>query len=60
MHATIEALMSIATTFGVSMRADGEKIVLEADAPGPPEAVVDVFRDHKPMLMDFLRSRERT
>lgn len=52
--------MSIATTFGVSMRADGEKIVLEADAPGPPEAVVDVFREHKPMLMDFLRSRERT
>lgn len=56
MRGTINALMSIAATYGVSMKPDGEEIVLEADAPGPPEAVVDVFREYKPMLLDFLRN----
>jgi hypothetical protein len=53
MKPTVNALLSVAVTFGISMRVDGEDIVLEAQEE-PPEAAVDAFKESKPLLVAFL------
>jgi hypothetical protein len=54
MRGTLDGLMLVCAVFGISMRVDGDDIVLEAWSD-PPAAVVAVLREHKAMLLEFLR-----
>ena len=55
MKPTIDALMSIACTFGINMKADGDFIELSGWSTPPPDEVIELFRECKSMLLDFLR-----
>jgi len=54
MKLTLDGLMNVATTYSINMKiVDDRYIDLTCDET-PPEAVIDVLREGKPLLIDFL------